>query len=146
MIRPLWLEYEGAVYHVTSRGNAREDIFRDDEDLARFLEILGDGLRAGALLEPDGFVKQLRSLLKENPVDPEYRKRERKRERFAARLCLEDLFNDVASKATRNERIHQAVRVHRYTLGEVGGHAGLFYSTIRVIVKRVHKTVKYSPQ
>jgi len=24
------LEYEGAVYHVTNRGNAREDIFRDD--------------------------------------------------------------------------------------------------------------------
>jgi REP element-mobilizing transposase RayT len=36
------LEYEGALYHVTSRGNAREDIFLDDKDRTRFLEILGD--------------------------------------------------------------------------------------------------------
>lgn len=42
MARPLRLEYEGAVYHVTSRGNAREDIFLDGRDRARFLEVLGD--------------------------------------------------------------------------------------------------------
>jgi REP element-mobilizing transposase RayT len=36
------LEYEGVLYHVTSRENAREDIFLDDKDRARFLEILGD--------------------------------------------------------------------------------------------------------
>jgi putative transposase len=41
MVRPLRLEYEGAVYHVTSRGNERAAIFRDDRDRARFLEILG---------------------------------------------------------------------------------------------------------
>jgi len=42
MARPLRLEYEGALYHVTSRGNAREDIFLNDKDRARFLEILSD--------------------------------------------------------------------------------------------------------
>ena len=42
MARLLRLEYEGALYHVTSRGNAREDIFLDDKDRARFLEILSD--------------------------------------------------------------------------------------------------------
>jgi len=36
------LEYEGALCHVTSRGNAREGIFLDDKDRARFLEILSD--------------------------------------------------------------------------------------------------------
>lgn len=41
MARPLRIEYEGAVYHVTSRGNARERIFRDDEDRTGFLEVLG---------------------------------------------------------------------------------------------------------
>ncbi len=30
MTRPLRIEYPGAVYHVTSRGNARGDIFGDD--------------------------------------------------------------------------------------------------------------------
>lgn len=41
MSRPLRLEYAGALYHVTARGNAREDIFRDDEDRAVFVELLG---------------------------------------------------------------------------------------------------------
>jgi len=47
MARPLRLEYEGAVYHVTSRGNDRAAIFRDDRDRARFLEILGDVVSGG---------------------------------------------------------------------------------------------------
>ena len=40
MARPLRLEYEGAVYHVTSRGNAREVIYSGDGDRTKFLEIL----------------------------------------------------------------------------------------------------------
>jgi putative transposase len=42
MARPLRIEYEGAVYHVTSRGNAGQQIFVDDEDRHGFLEILSD--------------------------------------------------------------------------------------------------------
>ena len=41
MARPLRIEFEGALYHVTSRGNARQAIFLDDEDRERFLERLG---------------------------------------------------------------------------------------------------------
>jgi REP element-mobilizing transposase RayT len=40
MARPLRLEYEGAVYHVTSRGNAGQDIFLIDADRELFLEVL----------------------------------------------------------------------------------------------------------
>ena len=40
MARPLRIEYPGAVYHVTARGNARESIFFDDEDRRSFLTIL----------------------------------------------------------------------------------------------------------
>lgn len=40
MARPLRLEFPEAVYHVTSRGNARQDIFLDDSDRERFLAIL----------------------------------------------------------------------------------------------------------
>ena len=282
MARPLRLEYEGAVYHITSRGNAREDVFLNDSDRARFLGILGDvvarygwichayclmsnhyhllietpganlsrgmqllngvytqwfnrqhervghlfqgrfkailvekeshllelaryivlnpvrakmvrsvrdwswssyratsgqrdvpkfltvdwillqfdpdraravsafrrfvrqgqgidvweELRAGAFLGTDAFVEQLKPLLKEQPVDPEIRKKER----FAARPSLEELFADVSATATRNERIHQAVRVHHYTLREVGDFLGLYFSTISVIAKRVAET------
>jgi putative transposase len=42
MARPLRLEFDGAVYHVTSRGNDRESIFFDEADRLRFLEILAD--------------------------------------------------------------------------------------------------------
>ena len=41
MARPLRIDFPGAVYHVTSRGNARADIFKDDADREPFLKILG---------------------------------------------------------------------------------------------------------
>ena len=37
MTRPLRIEFPGAIYHVTSRGNARRKIFLDDEDREAFL-------------------------------------------------------------------------------------------------------------
>ncbi|MDX8396647.1 MAG: transposase [Mariprofundaceae bacterium] len=40
MSRPLRIEYEGAVYHVTSRGNARADIYLSDADRESFLEVM----------------------------------------------------------------------------------------------------------
>lgn len=38
MARPLRIEYEGPVYHVTSRGNARADIYLSDSDREMFLD------------------------------------------------------------------------------------------------------------
>ena len=40
MARPLRVEFEGAVYHLCARGNARQPVFRDERDCARFLELL----------------------------------------------------------------------------------------------------------
>jgi len=40
MARPLRIEFEGAVYHVTSRGDGREDIFLSDDDRRKFLDVL----------------------------------------------------------------------------------------------------------
>jgi putative transposase len=40
MARPLRIEFDGALYHVTSRGNARRAIFLDDDDRQSFLERL----------------------------------------------------------------------------------------------------------
>ena len=42
MARPLRLEYPGAIYHVTARGNERRAIFRGDGDRERFLLKLGE--------------------------------------------------------------------------------------------------------
>lgn len=41
MARPLRLEFSGALYHVTSRGDRREDIFLSDDDRSDWLEVLG---------------------------------------------------------------------------------------------------------
>ena len=40
MSRPLRIEFEGALYHVTSRGNARQKIFFNDVDRVAFLKNL----------------------------------------------------------------------------------------------------------
>ena len=42
MARPLRLEFPGAIYHVTARGNARQAIVLDDRDHAGFLACLGE--------------------------------------------------------------------------------------------------------
>ncbi len=40
MARPLRIEYPGAYYHVTSRGNERKDIFKDKHDREQFISYL----------------------------------------------------------------------------------------------------------
>jgi len=40
MARPIRIEYPGAYYHVTSRGNERKTIFRDPPDRRKFLDLL----------------------------------------------------------------------------------------------------------
>jgi putative transposase len=45
MARPLRLEYAGALWHVTSRGNERQIIFRDDRDRGVFLRVLAGTIR-----------------------------------------------------------------------------------------------------
>lgn len=42
MPRQLRVEYEGAVYHVMSRGDRREDIFFDDTDREAWIQTLGE--------------------------------------------------------------------------------------------------------
>jgi REP element-mobilizing transposase RayT len=45
MARPLRIEFPGALYHVTTRGNARADIFLEDRDRHDFLDVLGSVTR-----------------------------------------------------------------------------------------------------
>jgi REP element-mobilizing transposase RayT len=40
MARPLRIEYAGAVYHITSRGNERKPVFKSDQDRINFLNTL----------------------------------------------------------------------------------------------------------
>ena len=42
MVRPLRIEYPGALYHVTSRGDRQGAIFDDDQDRTAFLNVLSE--------------------------------------------------------------------------------------------------------
>ena len=44
MARQLRIQYPGAFYHVTGRGNERQDIYRDKDDYVMFLEKLSNSL------------------------------------------------------------------------------------------------------
>ena len=42
MSRPLRISYPGALYHITSRGDGRENIYLIEEDREVFLSIMGE--------------------------------------------------------------------------------------------------------
>jgi putative transposase len=46
MARALRVEFQGAIYHVTARGNERRAIYRNDRDCARFLETVSKNVQA----------------------------------------------------------------------------------------------------
>src|SRR5690606_34912418 len=45
MSRPLRIEYAGALYHITSRGDGREDIYLTDEDRESWLNVFEEVCR-----------------------------------------------------------------------------------------------------
>jgi putative transposase len=46
MARPQRIEYDGAVYHVTVRGNEQRPLFMDEGDRGRFLRALGESVES----------------------------------------------------------------------------------------------------
>lgn len=50
MARPLRIEYEGAVYHVTGRGNEKRKIFFSRKDYEKFKEYLADAVEKYSLI------------------------------------------------------------------------------------------------
>ena len=68
MSRPLRIQYPGAFYHVTSRGNERRDIFKSDRDRERFLEYLqGAAQRYGAVFHCYCLMRNHYHMLLETP-------------------------------------------------------------------------------
>jgi len=49
MARPLRIEYEGALYHLTGRGNERQRIFAERDDYTSFLELVQESLERYAV-------------------------------------------------------------------------------------------------
>ena len=68
MARPLRIEYEGALYHVTARGNERKRIYFTKRDYLKFREYIADaqekyrGLGVGS--DQDKYLKYWRNGIK----------------------------------------------------------------------------------
>ncbi len=68
MARKPRIEYPGAVYHIMSRGNRGEDIFRDDQDRHSFLDTLSEACdRCGWLIHAYALMNNHYHLLLETP-------------------------------------------------------------------------------
>jgi putative transposase len=68
MGRQLRIEYPGAHYHVTARGNERKDIFKNDMDREKFLSYLESSVsRYGAVIHAYCLMKNHYHLLLETP-------------------------------------------------------------------------------
>ncbi len=68
MARPLRIEYPGALYHVTSRGNEQKDVFKSRRDRERFLSYLESASeRYGAVVHAYCLMNNHYHLLLETP-------------------------------------------------------------------------------
>ena len=68
MARPLRIEYPGAFYHVTSRGNEQKDVFKSQKDRERFLSYLESAVvRYGAVIHAWCLMSNHYHLLLETP-------------------------------------------------------------------------------
>jgi len=77
-LRPLRIEFPGAVYHVTSRGDRREPIYRDDAGRQCQLDVFAEALarfdadvQANCLMRADSGVRSLLSPLRQSAKLPE---------------------------------------------------------------------------
>ena len=69
MARQLRLEFPGAIWHVTSRGNEKRDIIRDEKDCRKFVALLGPAVIShGWLLHAWVLMKNHYHLLIETPT------------------------------------------------------------------------------
>ncbi len=68
MARPLRIEFGGAFYHVTARGNERKDIFKGKRDYEQFLSYLRETVqRYGAVIHVYCLMSNHYHLLIETP-------------------------------------------------------------------------------
>ncbi len=68
MARPLRIAYPGAIYHVTSRGNEKKDVFKCPKDPEKFLSYVESAVvRYGAVVLTWRLMRNHYHLLLETP-------------------------------------------------------------------------------
>jgi putative transposase len=104
----------------------------------RGVPVWGD-VRGGILLGTEEFTDRMTPLLRESQPDTEIPRRQR----FADRRSLADIFAGAeADRRLRNQRIHEAVMSHGYTLTALQRYLGLHPSTLSRIVKRIEEEIR----
>ncbi len=138
MARPLRIEFPGALYHVTSRGDRREDIFENDDDRETFLGVLGRVVidyhwlcHSYCLLSNHYhlIVETMQRHLGKEKEDlniPRLQKR-------PVVLPLQELDEKAAN---RNEAVREAYATGGYSQREIGEYFGLHPSTVGVIIRK----------
>jgi hypothetical protein len=149
MARPLRIEYPGAVYHVTSRGNVLGR-FAINKNEARkiYRKFVADGLRKQAqspwkklvgqiVFGSSDFVADIQSRLCEAREIGEIPRAQR----FPGRPALGELFSkqEKRNKAARNERIETAHMQYGYTLKDIADQLHIHYTTVSKILKGCKK-------
>ncbi len=107
MARPLRIKFAGALYHITARGNARQDIYLLGSD--KFVEAMQ------AKIDPQQSLKDIPKPQKIRPVKPISFYKEKYK--------------------SRNKAIAEAYRSGHYTLPKVGDEFGVSYATVSRAVK-----------
>ncbi len=92
-----------------------------------------DGLQEQIILGNEAFVEKIREMIKDKEVVVEIPRKQR----FAGRQSLEELFSDTAdlTKELRNQKIAKAHLEYGYTLKEIADSIGVHYTTVSKIVR-----------
>ncbi len=109
MPRPVRVEYENAVCHVMARGNERREIYSDDDDRRRFLEVGAcfgerlrnpfDDLRGGLVLGGEVFWEKVCALVDRSDARDAIRRRRR-----VAQQQLQARIDNLATYLRKLER------------------------------------------
>ena len=148
MARPLRIEYAGAVYHVTARGNGRQDIYLDDGDRTEFLEILSRAIESYRQFVSDG---NNQPSIWEELKNQIYLGSEQFVEDMQCKLNPEQSLENVPKPqkglvkkplsyyekkgASRNEIMALAYRSGCYTLKEIGLYFGVSHAKVGRVVQ-----------
>ena len=112
MARPLRLELAGALYHVTSRGDGREDIYLSDEDRLAWLATLAH------VCERFNWVCHAWRQMSNH-----------------YHLVVETPEANLSPKHERDEALALAYLSGQHTKAAIAGHFGVHYTTVSRLVK-----------
>ena len=138
MARPRRIEFPGALYLVTSRGDRREDIFEDDDDRETFIGGLGrvvidyHWLCHSYCLMSNHYHLIVETMQRHLGKEKEDLDNPRLQRRPLV-LPLQEIDEKAAD---RNKAIREAYATGGYSSCEIGEYFGLHSNTIGVIVRK----------